>query len=34
MSPEVFRREYGTEADMWSLGIMLYLFMTGHFPFW
>jgi len=34
MAPEVFQREYGTAADMWSLGMMLYQFMTCRFPFW
>ncbi|KAK9824487.1 hypothetical protein WJX72_010717 [[Myrmecia] bisecta] len=34
MAPEVFTREYGMEADLWSLGIMSYQLMTGRFPFW
>ena len=34
MAPEVFQREYGLEADMWSLGMMLYQCMTCRFPFW
>jgi len=31
-APEVFQRSYGTEADLWSLGIMLYQFVTGRNP--
>ena len=34
MAPEVFQREYGLEADMWSAGMMLYQCMTCRFPFW
>lgn len=34
MAPEVFRREYGLQADMWSLGMMLYHFISQRFPFW
>ncbi|KAL3158440.1 hypothetical protein ABBQ38_010674 [Trebouxia sp. C0009 RCD-2024] len=34
MAPEVFRREYGVQSDMWSLGMMLYHFVSQRFPFW
>lgn len=34
MAPEVFQREYGLEADMWSAGMMLYQLITCRFPFW
>mmetsp|Transcript_35022 Transcript_35022/g.83049 ORF Transcript_35022/g.83049 Transcript_35022/m.83049 type:complete len:221 (+) Transcript_35022:88-750(+) len=33
-APEVFRKWYGVEADCWSTGIMMYLMLSGSFPFW
>jgi serine/threonine protein kinase len=34
MSPEIFDRDYHWEADMWSLGIMLYQLYARRFPYW
>lgn len=34
MAPEVFRRNYSFESDLWSLGILLYQLTTSRFPFW
>ncbi|KAK9813179.1 hypothetical protein WJX72_010182 [[Myrmecia] bisecta] len=34
MAPEVFKRHYGLQADMWSVGMMFYHLMTRRFPFW
>lgn len=33
VAPEVMRFEYGPEADMWSLGIIAYLLLSGKVPF-
>ncbi|KAK4741898.1 hypothetical protein SAY87_025486 [Trapa incisa] len=34
MAPEVLKRRYGPEADIWSIGVMLYIFLSGSPPFW
>ena len=35
MSPEIVsKKDYsGPQADAWALGVVLYVFLTGHFPF-
>lgn len=33
MAPEVFSGNYNEKADLWSLGVMVYVMMTGMFPF-
>ena len=34
MAPEVYNRCYSKQSDMWSLGMMMYHFLTRRFPFW
>lgn len=34
MAPEVFKRKYRCQADMWSLGMLMYHLLSGRFPYW
>merc|ERR1719502_2655842 len=34
MAPEVLENKYGNQADMWSLGVIVFMLLSGKCPFY
>ena len=32
-APELFKQNYGPKVDVWSMGVMTFVLLTGTFPF-
>lgn len=33
ISPEILKGVYGKECDMWSIGVIMFIVLSGDFPF-
>ena len=33
MAPEILKGDYNEKCDLWALGVVMYVLLSGHLPF-
>ena len=33
MAPELFNKKYNEKCDIWACGVVMYILLSGYYPF-